>query len=71
MPHEHVVADRELVCRNLLDRFADPPVRDAGRPADERFQFAPRAPGGGFLERVPAGQHEADDDARQVLAEGK
>ena len=55
--------DRELVDRNLLDRFAEPPVRDAGRPLDQRVQLAPRASGGGLLERVSAGQHQADDGA--------
>ncbi len=46
-------------------------MRDARRPVQQRRQVARRSPAGEVLERLAPGEHQHDDERREVLADGE
>ena len=67
--HGQLVADDDLVDRNVLESGADAAVRDGRHAARQGAQHRRRLRHGELLERVSSGQHEDDDGAREVFAE--
>ena len=66
---DQVIADGDRVERHVLDRPAGAAMRDRGHPARQRLQHGRGAPDGERFQRLPAGQHQDDEGAGQVLAQ--
>ena len=70
-PHDDDVASLHLGDGHLLDLLADPQLRDLRRALDQRRQLATGAGGGDVLERRAPGEHQPDDDSRELLPQSQ
>ena len=66
---EHDISGLNLLHRHRLNPPAPSPLSDLGRALHERGQLAPSAARGHVLERGPPGEHQADDNAGELLPE--
>ena len=70
-PHDDDVARLHLGHGHLLDLLTDPQLRDLRSALDQRRQLAAGASRGDVLERRSPGEHQADDDSRELLPQSQ